>query len=161
MAVTLADLEFEVVDRTKGLLQFPGVNLSILVNGSNPNLRGPIAQSLINLGIMPSLPNPTDGDVASLDPTQWFSLVELTTYYVIKKCLGNFVMTNEMAQDRRQEWDSTKRTFQAMMDSLALQYSGYLNIRRNPPIAGKYPSAVPPPVVRDYTLPGLSSVIVV
>ena len=45
-----------------------------------------------------------------------------------------------------------KRTFQTMMDNLAVQYAGYLNIRRNPPISGKYPSAVPLPIP-SYDIP--------
>lgn len=157
MAITRLAVETEIVSELGPLLSLAGKTAT--ATGSNADLNGPLAFALQALSITPADPTAvTDADLSNLATTQFVQICEVAEYYAIKKCLNSVVMPNEMAQDRKQDWNDLMKRFQDQLFNLAVQYGYLLNIRRSPVQQGTPPLRWPTPTDTTYAIGGYPSV---
>lgn len=149
--ITRLAVETELIDRVGGLLSFVGK--SATATGANPNLTGAIAFACQLMDATPTTPGDvTDTDLQAVDPGRFFALCDLAEYRLIKSCLGNFTLTNEAAQDRRQDWATLRAQFAAQMDALGKQYAALLNPRQAPTRVGSGKLHFPVPNTQHWGL---------
>lgn len=144
MALTRLAVEREVVSELGPLFVLAGK--AGTATGSNPDLNGPIAFAMLALGFTPADPTAvSDADVGMVPTSLFSTFCQLVQYFALKKAINSLVMPNEMAQDRKQDWNEMVRRFQAMLDSLQAQYAGLLQVRVVPTVAGVMPTRFPTP----------------
>ncbi len=117
MAITVANTESEVVTRLRGKLV--RLSLSVLVNGSNPDLKGPIRRSLGWVGMSPAAPPAvTDADLADVTGWDVEKLFDAATLEALYVCLGNCASVDETVGLNSQSLSQLSAQILAMIKAL-------------------------------------------
>lgn len=91
MPLTRAGIENEIVSKLKGRLANRFFTLSVLTNGSNPDLNGPIRRAVRGMGYDTADPLAVvDADLAPFSGWNIEKLIDWARLETLKVCLGQF-----------------------------------------------------------------------
>ena len=125
MPPTIADIQSSIVSGLKGKLAFVG--LSVLADGTNPDLMAPISNALSVLACPPSdFANPVDRDIAALPPARIPALLGLARLFALQAIWGSMTDVSETELDRQQEWSSMSAEILQAIAALEARYKTLL-----------------------------------
>jgi hypothetical protein len=103
MALTVAALEAEIITRIGG--KWGQAQLSVLTNGSNPDLKSPIRRGLRYVGLTPADPiTPVDADLAAVPATSAEVYMDAATLEALYVCQGRFQQGFDQKVQDQQQW---------------------------------------------------------
>jgi hypothetical protein len=133
--ITRLVVETELIDRASALLLLCGK--TVLADGENRHLTGPIGYSLSLLGVTPAIPGVvSDDDLALVPVAQYFLLCDLAEYRLIKSLLGSFAQPDQTSGNTKIQLNSLIERYRQQMLGLEQQYAAYLGKYRATLTAG-------------------------
>jgi hypothetical protein len=128
--ITRQPLEAMLVDGNTALLKLAGK--SMMADGKNSALTGPIGFGLDCLGVTPAIPGiVTDDDLAKLDPKQFFLLGKLASYQLLENFLNNFAQPDQTTGNTKLHLNDMTKRFRLQLLDLQKQYASYLGRYRS------------------------------
>ncbi len=115
--MTRAELEQVIVHAFNGFLVAAG--LDVTHAGANPDLAGPIAQALLELGYSVANPaNPTTAEVEAVVAADLAALIEFAKIFTLQAIIGNWVKVDVTQGPRSVKYSQTFTFINTLKDEL-------------------------------------------
>lgn len=158
MPLTVSGIETELVAKLRGKLSNAYWTLSVLTNGSNPDLRGPIRRAVLSLGGTTADPLAVvDADVAGFSGWDVERLIDFARLETLKVCLGQSLYVDVQAEQDMQRLSQITSQLQSEIAYLEQRVNEAVGPNRSPAVVGSMTGSTIPndPFPRyQYRRPG-------
>ena len=138
MSLTVAGIEAELVAKMRGKLANSYWTLSVVTDGTNPDLRGPIRRAVLSLGGTTADPLAVaDADVAGYSGWDVERLLDFARLETLKVCLGQSLFVDVQAEQDMQRLSQITSQIMAEIASLEQRVNEAVGPNRGVGVVGK------------------------